>query len=96
MNRVAQNQRNTLTAIRITSVGLIAAFGFAVAASARFEKSMAQVAAVTQASAGEMAGLRAAALRRAAPRRTAPPRRRRRSSSWRRPASRSRTSPAVR
>lgn len=62
MNRVARNQRTTLTAIRNTSVGLIAAFGFAVAASARFEKAMAQVKAVTQASAAEMGELRSAAL----------------------------------
>lgn len=62
MNRVSQNQRTTLTAIRNTSIGLIAAFGFAVAASARFEKAMASVQAVTGATAGEMGTLRSAAL----------------------------------
>ncbi|MGW7359475.1 phage tail tape measure protein [Streptomyces sp. NPDC054802] len=62
MNRVGQNQRTTLTAIRNTSLGLIAAFGFAVAASARFEKAMASVQAVTGATAGEMSVLRASAL----------------------------------
>lgn len=62
MNRVGQNQRTTLTAIRNTSIGLIAAFGFAVAASARFEKAMASVQAVTGATAGEMGVLRASAL----------------------------------
>jgi TP901 family phage tail tape measure protein len=62
MNRVSQNQKTTLTAIRNTSIGLIAAFGFAVAASARFEKAVAAVQAVTGATAGEMGTLRAAAL----------------------------------
>lgn len=62
MNRVSQNQQGTLKAIRATSIGLIAAFGLAVAASARFEKAMASVQAVTGAAAGEMSTLRAAAL----------------------------------
>jgi TP901 family phage tail tape measure protein len=62
MARVGEQQKNTLKAVQGASVGLIAAFGFAVAASARFEKAMSNVRAVTQASAGEMGQLRAAAL----------------------------------
>ncbi|GFH34286.1 phage tail tape measure protein [Streptomyces pacificus] len=62
MTQVGESQRNALKAVQGGSIALIAAFGFAVAASARFEKAMSNVAAVTQASAGEMAGLRAAAL----------------------------------
>lgn len=62
MNRVSQNQKNTLTAARNASIGLVVAFGFAVAASARFEKAMASVKAVTGASAAEMGVLRSAAM----------------------------------
>lgn len=62
MVRVGENQRTALKMVRGASLGLVAAFGFAVAASAKFEQSMAQVRAVTQASAGQMGQLRAAAL----------------------------------
>ncbi|MEU8519068.1 phage tail tape measure protein [Streptomyces sp. NPDC048577] len=56
------NQRRSLEAARTGSLALVAAFGFAVFTAAKFEKAMSNVAAVTQASAGEMARLRSAAL----------------------------------
>ncbi|WP_416976723.1 phage tail tape measure protein [Streptomyces sp. T028] len=62
LNQVANNQKKTLKMIQGASIGLVAAFGFAVAASARFEKAMSNVKAVSQASAGEMVKLRSAAL----------------------------------
>ena len=62
LNQVSQNQKKTLQGIRMASLGLVAAFGLAVAASAKFEKAMSNVRAVSQASAGEMGRLRAAAL----------------------------------
>ncbi|MFC5802810.1 phage tail tape measure protein [Streptomyces formicae] len=62
LTQVGENQKNTLKAIQAGSLGLVAAFGFAVAAAAKFEKAMSNVKAVSQASAGEMATLRAAAL----------------------------------
>ncbi|MER7517773.1 phage tail tape measure protein [Streptomyces sp. NPDC126499] len=62
MARIGENQTRTLRAVQGGSLALVAAFGFAVAAAARFEKAMSNVKAVSQASAGEMATLRAAAL----------------------------------
>lgn len=62
MDRVGRNQQNTLRAVQMGSLALVAAFGFAVAAAAKFDKAMSNVKAVTQASAGEMATLRATAL----------------------------------
>ncbi|WP_137991271.1 phage tail tape measure protein [Streptomyces vilmorinianum] len=62
MTRIGENQRRTLQAVQGGSLALVAAFGFAVAAAAKFEKAMSNVEAVTQASAGEMTTLRAAAL----------------------------------
>jgi TP901 family phage tail tape measure protein len=62
MAQMSEQQRNSLKAVQAGSVALIAAFGLAVAAAARFEKAMSNVKAVSQASAGEMAKLRAAAL----------------------------------
>ncbi|MDX2749657.1 phage tail tape measure protein [Streptomyces scabiei] len=62
MVRVGENQRTALKMVQGASIGLIAAFGFAVAASARFEKAMSNVRAVTQANGAEMVKLRSAAL----------------------------------
>ena len=62
MNQVGQNQQKTLRAVQGGSLALVAVFGFAVAAAAKFEKAMSNVQAVTQASAGEMETLRNAAL----------------------------------
>ncbi|MGA4864098.1 phage tail tape measure protein [Streptomyces lavendulocolor] len=62
MTQMGEQQRNALKAVQVGSVGLIAAFGLAVAAAARFEKAMSNVKAVSQASAGEMEKLRASAL----------------------------------
>lgn len=62
MTQMGENQRNALKAVQTGSIALIAAFGFAVAAAAKFEKAMSNVKAVSQASAGEMDKLRAAAL----------------------------------
>ncbi|MEU8528514.1 phage tail tape measure protein [Streptomyces sp. NPDC048629] len=62
MTRMGEQQKNSLKAVQTGSLALVAAFGFAVAASAKFEKAMSNVQAVTRASAGEMATLRAAAL----------------------------------
>jgi TP901 family phage tail tape measure protein len=62
MTRVGENQKNALKMVQGASVGLVAAFGFAVAASARFEKAMSNVKAVSQASSQEMVKLRSAAL----------------------------------
>ncbi|BBC29992.1 hypothetical protein SGFS_012860 [Streptomyces graminofaciens] len=62
LTQVGENQKKTLQAIQGASVGLVAVFGLAVAAAARFEKAMSNVKAVSQASAGEMATLRSAAL----------------------------------
>lgn len=62
MASIGEHQRRTLQAVQGGSLALVAAFGFAVVAAAKFEKAMSNVEAVTQASAGEMATLRAAAL----------------------------------
>ncbi|MDX2652305.1 phage tail tape measure protein [Streptomyces scabiei] len=62
MVRVGENQRTALKMVQGASIGLVAAFGFAVAASARFEKAMSNVKAVSQANGAEMVKLRSAAL----------------------------------
>jgi TP901 family phage tail tape measure protein len=62
MVRVGENQKNALKMVQGASIGLVAAFGFAVAASARFEKAMSNVKAVSQANGAEMVKLRSAAL----------------------------------
>jgi TP901 family phage tail tape measure protein len=62
LTQVGENQKNALKMVQGASLGLVAAFGFAVAASARFEKAMSNVKAVSQASGAEMAKLRSAAL----------------------------------
>jgi len=62
MNQVGQNQQKTLKAVQMGSLALVAAFGLAVAAAAKFEKAMSNVQAVTRASAGDMTTLRNAAL----------------------------------
>lgn len=63
MTRIGDQQKNSLKAVQAGSIGLLAAFGFAVAAAARFEKAMSNVQAVTRASASDMETLRAAALK---------------------------------
>ncbi|MFR9796637.1 phage tail tape measure protein [Streptomyces sp. MS06] len=62
MNRIATNQRTALKATRTGSLALIAAFGLAAGAAARFEKSMSAVKAVSGASGAELQKLRDAAL----------------------------------
>ncbi|KAB1146833.1 phage tail tape measure protein [Streptomyces luteolifulvus] len=62
MVSVGQNQRQALKMVQGASLGLVAAFGFAVAASAKFEKAMSNVKAVTRANATQMGQLRASAL----------------------------------
>lgn len=62
MNRIATNQRTALKATRTGSLALIAAFGLAAGAAARFEKSMSAVKAVSGASGAELQRLRDAAL----------------------------------
>ncbi|MEV3988256.1 phage tail tape measure protein [Streptomyces sp. NPDC049837] len=62
MEEMGRNQQRSLKAVQMGSLGLVAAFGLAVAAAARFEKAMSNVKAVSQASASEMARLRTAAL----------------------------------
>lgn len=63
MARMGEQQKNTLRGVQAGSLALVAAFGFAVVAAAKFEKAMSNVQAVTRASAGEMDTLRAAALK---------------------------------
>lgn len=62
LTRVGENQKNALKMVQGASLGLVAAFGLAVAASARFEKAMSNVKAVSQANGAEMNKLREAAL----------------------------------
>ncbi|MFF2522227.1 phage tail tape measure protein [Streptomyces liangshanensis] len=59
---VANNSRKSLEAARTASLGLVAAFGLAAFAAARFDKSMSEVRAVTNASVGDMNKLKSAAL----------------------------------
>ncbi|MBM9621033.1 phage tail tape measure protein [Streptomyces zhihengii] len=59
---VATGGRRSLEAMRGASLGLVAAFGLAAYAAARFEKSMSEVRAVTGGSAADMRKLEAAAL----------------------------------
>lgn len=59
---VATDGKKALTALRNISLGLVAAFGLAAFAAARFEKSMSEVRAVTGGSARDMRLLKAAAL----------------------------------
>lgn len=63
MTQMGERQKQTLRGVQMGSLALVAAFGFAVAAAAKFEKAMSNVEAVTRASAGEMETLRAAALK---------------------------------
>lgn len=58
----ATGGRRSLEAMRTVSLGLVAVFGLAAFAAARFEKSMSEVRAVTDASAGDMKRLSDAAL----------------------------------
>lgn len=62
MNRIATNQRTALKATRTGSLALIAAFGLAAAAAAKFEQAMSEVKAVSGASGAELQKLRQAAL----------------------------------
>lgn len=59
---VANEGRKSLEAMRMASLGLVAVFGLAAFAAARFEKAMSEVRAVTDGSAGDMAKLSQAAL----------------------------------
>ena len=60
--RMGQDNRKALKAIQGASLGMVAAFGLAALAAARFDKSMSEVRAVTNASARDMARLKQAAL----------------------------------
>ncbi|NXY93498.1 phage tail tape measure protein [Streptomyces sp. BR123] len=62
MLEVANSSEQSLKAVRMASLGLVAVFGAAAVAAARFEKSMAEVRAVTGGSAAEMKRLEQAAL----------------------------------
>uniref|UniRef100_UPI00366EC2C6 phage tail tape measure protein n=1 Tax=Bacillus mobilis TaxID=2026190 RepID=UPI00366EC2C6 len=62
MLAAATGGRKALEAARTASLGLVAAFGLAAFAAARFEKSMSEVRAVTDGSAGDMKKLSDAAL----------------------------------
>ncbi|MFB6977683.1 phage tail tape measure protein [Streptomyces scopuliridis] len=62
MLAAATGGRKALEAARTASLGLVAAFGLAAFAAARFEKSMSEVRAVTGGSAGDMKKLSDAAL----------------------------------
>lgn len=59
---VATGGTKALTALRNVSLGLVAAFGLAAFAAARFDKALSEVRAVTGGSAADMAKLRQAAL----------------------------------
>ncbi|MFJ3635230.1 phage tail tape measure protein [Streptomyces sp. NPDC090112] len=59
---VANNAPKALKAVQAASLGLVAVFGLAAIAAARFEKSMSEVRAVTGGSAKEMQSLEKAAL----------------------------------
>ncbi|MEO3978766.1 phage tail tape measure protein [Streptomyces sp. CAU 1734] len=59
---IANNGRKALEAARMASIGLIAAFGLAAFAAARFDKAMSEVRAVTGGSARDMKRLSTAAL----------------------------------
>lgn len=60
--RMGNDNRKALQAIQGASLGMVAAFGLAALAAARFDKSMSEVRAVTNASARDMARLKQAAL----------------------------------
>lgn len=59
---VATDGRKSLEAMRMASMGLVAVFGLAAFAAARFDKAMSEVRAVTDGSAGDMKKLSDAAL----------------------------------
>lgn len=59
---IATDGRRTLEALRTASLGLVAVFGLAAFAAARFEKAMSEVRAVTNGSAKDMKALSQAAL----------------------------------
>ncbi|MFG2299429.1 phage tail tape measure protein [Actinacidiphila glaucinigra] len=63
LTRAAARSETSLKAARMGSLGLLAAFGLAAAAAARFEKAMSNVKAVTGATGGELEQLRQAALK---------------------------------
>ena len=60
--RMGEAHQKSLKMAQTGSLALVAVFGLAVAAAARFEKAMSNVQAVTRASAGQMETLRTAAL----------------------------------
>ncbi|MGW6703616.1 phage tail tape measure protein [Streptomyces sp. NPDC054956] len=62
MVEVANSSTKTLKAVRAASLGLVAVFGLAAAAAARFDKAMSEVRAVTGGNADEMKALSKAAL----------------------------------
>lgn len=62
MVEVANSSTKTLKAARAASLGLVAVFGLAAAAAARFDKAMSEVRAVTGGSADDMKALSSAAL----------------------------------
>ncbi|MFD5513862.1 phage tail tape measure protein, partial [Streptomyces sp. NPDC127051] len=58
----ANNGQKALKAVQAASLGLVAVFGLAAVAAARFEKAMSEVRAVTNGNASDMKGLSKAAL----------------------------------
>ncbi|MFD5509028.1 phage tail tape measure protein [Streptomyces sp. NPDC127051] len=62
MVEVANSSTKSLKAARMASLGLVAVFGLAAAAAARFEKAMSEVRAVTGGSSDDMKALSSAAL----------------------------------